>query len=143
MNPLELIYKAFCNPATGRYAWVGLCNAEVAYLNDFHWSLEIIASNDLLLLLEGSTVHLPRPKNVYATDMEILRENTIPFFTTTKGPITFVGKYNMHGERKTDIISCGWNMFAFTHKIPLSEVRDTDPYPRCFAELVMAGADNE
>ena len=88
-------------------------------------------------------MHLPRPKNVYATDMEISRENTIPFFATTKEPITFVGKYNTRDERKTDIISRRWNIFAFTHKIPLSEVKDTDPFPHCFAELVMAGADNE
>ena len=143
LNPLELIYKTFCNPATGQYAWIGLDNAKVAYLNDFRWSSEIIAWNDLLLLLEGSTVHLPRPINVYATDMEISRENTIPFFAKTKEPITFVGKYNTCDERETDIMSRRWNMFAFTHKIPLSEVKDTDPYPRCFAELVMAGADNE
>ena len=135
LNLFELIYKTFCNPAAGRYACVGLSICR--------WSSEIIAWNDLLLLLEGSTAHLPRPKNVYATNMEILRENTIPFFATTKEPITFVGKYNTRDERETDMMSCRWNMFAFTHKISLSEVKDTDPYPRCFAELVMAGADNE
>ena len=73
LNPLKLIYKTFCNPATGRYAWVGLDNAEVAYLNDFRWSSEIIAWNDLLLLLGSLTVHLPRPNNVYATEMETSR----------------------------------------------------------------------
>ena len=143
LNPLELIYKTFCNPATGLYPWIGLDNAEVAYLNDFRWSSEIIAWNDLLLLLEGSTEHLPRPKNVYATDMETSRENTIPFFATTKEPIIFVGKYNTHDERETDMVSCHWNMFAFKHKIPLSEVKDTDLLPHCFAKLVMAGANNE
>ena len=75
--------------------------------------------------------------------METLRENTIPFFATTKEPITFDGKYNTRDERETDMMSCRWNMFVFTHKISLIEVKDTDPYPRCFAELVMAGADNE
>ena len=143
LNPLELIYKTFCNPATSRYAWVGLDNAEGAYFNGFRWSSEIIAWNDQLLLLGSSTVHLPRPNNVYATDMETSRENTIPFFATTKKPITFVGKYNTHDERETDMMSCHWNMFAFTHKIPLSEVKDTDPCPHCFVELVMAGVDNE
>lgn len=28
LNPLELIYKAFVNPATGRYAWIGLDECE-------------------------------------------------------------------------------------------------------------------
>ena len=91
--------------------------------------LDFIAWNDLLLLLEDSTVHLPRPKNIYAIDMEISRENTILFFATTKKTITFVGKYNTHDERETDMMSCRWNMFAFTHKIPLSEVKDTDTSP--------------
>ena len=131
LNPLELIYKTFCNLATDRYAWVGRDNAEVAYLNGFCWSSEIIAWNDLPLLLEGSTVHLPRPKNVYVTDMEISKENTIPFFATAKEPLTFVGKYNTREERETDMMSCRWNMFAFTHKIPLGEVKDTDPFLFC------------
>ena len=53
LNPLELIFKTFANPATGKYAWVGVDECEVAYLNDFRWSPELIAWNDLLLLLEG------------------------------------------------------------------------------------------
>jgi len=35
LNPLELIFKCFVNPATGRYAWIGLDECVVAYLNDF------------------------------------------------------------------------------------------------------------
>ena len=34
LNSLELIYKTFVNPATLRYAWIGLDECEVAYLND-------------------------------------------------------------------------------------------------------------
>ena len=86
------MFNAFVNPATGRYAWVGLDECEVAYLNDFRWSQEIIAWKDFLLLLEGQTVHFPRPKNQYATDMCINRTNTIPFFGTSKGPIEYTGK---------------------------------------------------
>ena len=59
----------FCNPAKGKYAWVGLNECGVAYLNDFRWPAELILWNDfLLLLLEGQTVHLPRPKNQFHTD---------------------------------------------------------------------------
>ena len=43
--------------------WVGLDECEVAYINDFRWSTEIIAWIDFLLLLEGQKVHLPQPKN--------------------------------------------------------------------------------
>ena len=42
LNPFELIYKTFINPATAKYAWTGLDECEVAYLNDFRWSPELI-----------------------------------------------------------------------------------------------------
>ena len=38
----ELMYKTFINPATAKYAWTGLDECEVAYLNDFRWSPELI-----------------------------------------------------------------------------------------------------
>ena len=62
LNPIEIIYKTFANPATGKYAWLGLDESEVAYLNDFRWSSELIAWNDLLFLLEGkqSTFHVQK-----------------------------------------------------------------------------------
>ena len=68
LNPVELIFNCFVNPASGKYAWVGLDECELAYLNDFRWSAELIAWNEFLLLLEGQTGHLPRPKNQFATD---------------------------------------------------------------------------
>ena len=98
LNPIELMFHAFVNPASGRYAWVGLDECEVAYLNDFRWTSESIAWSDFLLLLEGQTVHLPRPKNQFATDMRIDRENTIPFFATSKAQIEFVGRYGVRGR---------------------------------------------
>ena len=67
------MFKAFVNPATGRYFWVGPDECEVVYLNDFRWSTEIIAWSDCLLVVK--TVHLTRPKNQYATDMYIKLKN--------------------------------------------------------------------
>ena len=65
LSPLKVIYKAFCNPATGSFAWIGAEDAEIIYLNDFRWHPKIISWADLLLALEGDTVHLPAPKNLY------------------------------------------------------------------------------
>ena len=42
LNPLETL-KAFVNPATDKYAWIGLDGCEVAYVNNFRLSLEIFA----------------------------------------------------------------------------------------------------
>ena len=141
LNPLEVIFRTFMNPATGRYAWVGLDECEVAFLNDFRWSSECINWSDFLLLLEGQTVHLPRPKNQFCTDLEIHRENTIPFFATSKSPIIFEGKYNQTDQRETDMMASRWNTFEFTYQISISEVRQLDPCPSCFAKLVLTGAD--
>ena len=141
LNPLELIYKTFINPATGKYAWIGLDEYEVAYLNDFRWSPELIDWSDFLLLLEGQTVHLPRPKNAFATDLCIPKENTIPIFATSKGPIEFLGKYNSRDERENDMMSSRWNTFKLSFQIPLSECKDIPACARCFSNLVMSGSD--
>ena len=34
LSPLKVIYKAFCNPATGSFAWIGAEDAEIIYLSD-------------------------------------------------------------------------------------------------------------
>ena len=36
LNPLELIFNAFVNPATTKYSWTNLENKEVAFVNDGH-----------------------------------------------------------------------------------------------------------
>ena len=137
LNPLEMIYKAFVNPANARYAWIGLEECEVAFLNDFRWTPEIIAWSDFLLLLEGQTVHLPRPKNQFSSDMEIDRKNTIPFFATSKGPIDYIGKYNVRDERESDMMASRWHMFTFHQQI--ARPKAIEPCTRCFSELVLEG----
>ena len=69
LNPLKVIYRNFCNPATGTFALVGVENAECILLNDFRWSAQIIPWHDLLLMLEGNVVNLPAPKIHYSTDI--------------------------------------------------------------------------
>ena len=139
LNPLELIFKCFMNPAAGKYAWVGLDQCEVAYLNDFRWSEELIKWNDFLLLLEGQTVHLPRPKNQFATDLEIERENTIPFFSTSKSPVEFIGRYNSRDDRETEMMNSRWRIFKLTKQI--MEIKDIPPCPHCFSVMVTRGMD--
>lgn len=137
LNPLELIYKTFVNPANARYAWVDMEGCEVAYLNDFRWSREIIEWSDFLLLLEGQTVHLPRPKNQFSSALLVPRDNTIPFFATSKGPIEFIGKFNVRDDRESDMMASRWHKFSFHHQIDNPKV--LEPCPRCFAVLAMEG----
>ena len=66
LNPLNVVYKTFSNPASTSFAWIGVENCEILFLNDFRWSSQILAWHDMLLLLEGQTVHLPALKSHYA-----------------------------------------------------------------------------
>lgn len=138
LNPLELIFKTFINPANTKYAWIGLEDSEVAYLNDFRWNREMIEWSDFLLLLEGQTVHLPRPKNQYATDLAIDRKHSIPFFATSKSAIQYAGKFNAPDEKESDMMASRWQMFSFTFQI--QNPRDLGECPRCFAELILTGS---
>ena len=59
----------FSNPADNKYSWLDVENAEAIFLNDFRWSPDSIAWKELLLLLEGQTVHLPTLKECVPTGM--------------------------------------------------------------------------
>ena len=108
LDPLELIFNGFVNPATSKYAWTNFQDKEVAFLNDFRWSPECIAWSDFLLLLEGQNVNLPRPKNQFATDLLTDRSNNLAIFATSKTPIKYVGKFHLQVERETDMIASRW-----------------------------------
>ena len=91
LEPLEQIFNCFTNPGEGKYAWIRLDEAELAYIR--HFSKEFIAWQELLNLLEGAPCKLSGPKNVFATDLHIPHLNTIPIFATGVCPIEYVGAY--------------------------------------------------
>ena len=141
IGPVRTYFNGFFNPATTKYSWTNLENLrKVAFLNDFRWSPESIAWGDLLLL-EGQTVNLPRPKNQFARDLLIDRSNTLAIFATIKGPIKYVGNFSFQDDRETDMMASRWEMFSFFHEI--EQPRVIKPCPRCFTEFVLLGADPE
>ena len=87
------------------HAWVGLDECEIVYLNNFRKSQVLIVWNDFLLLLEDQTIHLPRLKNVCATDLVITRDNTLSIFATEKALIEYIGRYNTRDERESDTMA--------------------------------------
>ena len=141
LNRIEIMIKAFVNLANGRYSSVGLDECKVAYLNNFRRIIEIIAWSYFLLLLEGLTVHLPQPKNQYATDMCIQRENTIPYFATSREPIELIGKYNIRDERESIMMSPRWHTLNVTHQIENAKI--IDPCTGSFSQLVLVGAEED
>ena len=73
LKPLKLIfsYSIFENPTNYNYALAGSEKARVFLLNDFRWSKEMIPWHDMVVLLEGETVKLPVPINIYSEGIVI------------------------------------------------------------------------
>ena len=135
LNPLNSVFKSFCNPATTTFAWVGAESAEVIFLNDFRWCPQIIPWHDLLLLLEGQKVHLPAPKTHFSQDVEFSRDT--PIFCTSKEEFTFV-RGGMLDQRETEMMRVRWKVFSFHAQIPEEEQQCVSPCPRCFAALIFS-----
>ncbi len=89
LRPLQTMFNTFSNPANDKYAFVGVADADIIFLNDFRWDREMIPWRDLLLLLEGQPVHFPTPKNHYKDDICLTRDT--PIFATGKAVTTFKG----------------------------------------------------
>ena len=133
LNSLNSIFNTFSNPATTSFAWVGAQDCEVIFLNDFRWSEKIIPWRDLLLLLEGQTVHLPAPKSHYAVD--IVFERDVPIFCTGKDEHVYICG-GVADSRETEMMQVRWKVVSFNAQIPSTEQVDILPCPRCFAELI-------
>ena len=135
LAPIEMIYDTFSNPGTCKYAFVGCEGKEVFFLNDLRWNQDMIAWQELLNLLEGATVRLPAPKNIYAQDIVISTD--VPIFATSIDEVTFAGRSNnVSGEN--EMMRSRWRHFKFHYKIPAEERVSMAPCGRCFAELVMS-----
>ncbi|KXJ07843.1 hypothetical protein AC249_AIPGENE8158 [Exaiptasia diaphana] len=134
LSPLTLIYDTFNNPATATFAWVGVENSEVIFLNDFRWSPQIIPWHNLLLLLEGQLVRFPAPKTHYAKD--IVFDSDAPIFCTANEELSYV-RGGVLDRVETDMMTVRWRSFKFFYQIPEEEQVTTTPCPRCFAEFIL------
>ena len=102
----------FENPPNEKCAWVGSEKAKVFLLNDFRWSEDLIPWHDMLLLLEGETIKLAAPKNIYIEDIVISTDAAI--FATSKSPIKRIGSYNASNDR---VMSFAINFLPKSRKI--------------------------
>ena len=140
LAPLKVIYKTFCNPATGSFAWLGAEDAEVIFLNDFRWHPKIIAWADFLQALEGDTVHLPTPKNVCSRDLELNKDT--PFFATSDAPLVLI-KAEAIDSTNTRMMNVRWRFCHFWNQIPPEEQQELIPCGRCFAKFILDNARND
>ena len=65
LRPLKKMYNSFTNPSSGTYAFVGIINKEVAFLNDLRYNTLMLPWQDFLNVLEGMEVHISTPKTHY------------------------------------------------------------------------------
>ena len=140
LSPLKVIYKTFCNPATGSFAWLGAEDAELIFLNDFRWHPKIIAWADFLQALEGDTVHLPAPKNVCSRDLELNKDT--PFFATSDAPLVLIKGGSMDNTN-TQMMNVRWKFFHFWSQIPAEEQHELVPCGHCFAKFILDHARNQ
>lgn len=134
LNPLNSIYHTFCNPASTTFAWVGAEQAECIFLNDFRWSQQIIPWHDLLLMLEGQTVHLPAPKSYFAKDLVFERDT--PIFCTGKRTLVYI-KHGVIDERECEMMAVRWRVFHFNNQISEEDKREIPVCKKCFARFIL------
>ena len=111
--------------ATCSYAWLGVEDKEVIFLNCFRWYPIILPWSDMLLLLESHVVHFAAPKTKYNQDIEFSKETLI--FVTAKAPISFE-KASMIDNRQTEMMTVRWRIFAFRH---LFDIHYQKTVPSC------------
>ena len=133
-NSLGTIFNTFVNPASTSFAWVGAENSEIIFLNDFRWSPQLIPWQNMLLLLEGQTIHFSAPKTHHAQD--ILFDKDTPIFCTSESEIVSL-RGGVLDDRETEIMAVRWRVFGLHHQIPESEQRNIPPCGRCFAKLIL------
>ena len=89
---------------------------------------------DLLKLLEGDQIHIAAPKSHYAKDL-VLDKNT-PIFATSISRIRSYtnGKIN---EAETEMMEVRWKVFSFYSQLQPHEIKELQPWAKCFANLVV------
>ena len=96
----------FENPANDNYAWVWSEKAKVFLLNGIWWSKDLIPWHDMLLLLEGETVNLPAPNNIYSENIVISTD--VAILAASKSPIKHIGSYNGSDDREKEMMAARW-----------------------------------
>lgn len=137
LQPLDVLFDCFLNPAADKYAWVGVNDKECILMQDFEFTEKLITWKSFLLLLEGAKLHLPAPKNQQAKDEFFVTD--IPVFATSGVKIEKVDRANRLDIMATDMMDSRWKYITFTHIFSKHEQVVTPPCGVCFAKLVLTG----
>lgn len=144
LMPLTLIYNCFWQPSAGSYNWVAAPGRELIFLNDIRYDEDgdkkVMAWRQFLNLLEGCTVNIARPSNLFSEDYE-WKDRKAPIFATAEYPISrVVAGRVIAGE--TQQMNQRWVFVKFHHQYLGEDVNyDLEACPRCFAEFVLMTED--
>jgi hypothetical protein len=136
LAPLELVYgdRCFVSPANTRFSWEGIEDADVALLQDFRHTPDLIDWSTLLRLLEGTTVKLPRPRNHFRTDLLIPSSNKVAIFATSKDEL--VPAFGAD-ELEIEMMSTRWCTFRLGYRLSEEEAVVCEPCASCFSKFIL------
>ena len=139
LEPLQAIFKkTFSSPASSQFGWLGVEEAQIIYLNDFRWvPLHLKGGNiawaAMLRLLEGGEAKLPAPMNSCSEHIVLTKENDVPVFCTSRGPLVFYNQFEAETQtprhaQENRMMSTRWKTFELTH---VFEEEDKIECPEC------------
>ena len=121
--------------ATGSFAWMGVEDAEIIFLNDFRWNPIIAAWADFLQASEGDIGYFPRPKTFCKQDVQLT--NDTPFLETADGSLVPALEGTAIDRANPNMMDVRWRMFDFWHQIPQAEQQKLISCEHCFAKFIL------
>ena len=136
LEPLTEVFeeRCFTSPANTRFSWCGIENADVALLQDFRYSPELIDWATLLRLLEGTTVKLPLPRNYFKNDLVLPSSNKISIFATSKDEI--LPPY-LDDELELEMMRNRWKTYKLSYRFSEEESIECQPCGPCFSKFFL------
>ena len=134
LDCLQVSNKTLVSPATCSYAWLGMEETEVIFLNDFYYTPAILLgmTRSCCWKVTSSTLLCPQ---LHMLKTSKLQCNT-PVYATLK-PFIVVIKGTIIDERETEMMDVGWRKYHFFHQIPISSQTTVTPCGFCFARFLL------
>ena len=114
-------------------------DVEIIFHNDFRWHPKIVAWSDMLLALEGDTVHLPASKHLSSHEVKLQRGTY--FLATSDASIVLV-KEGSTDHTNTRIMNVKWRFFHLWRQIPVDEKQELVPCGHFFARFILENTAN-
>ena len=141
LRPLEVVFRALSNPAGNSFAFGDILEKDIILLDDFRYTAKGIRWADLLLLLDGATVHFSLPRTHYAKDVELPPSNTIPVFATGKSLPAPRNSDGSVDEIEAEMMRWRFKIFVLSRTIAENEVVECSPCAKCFCDFLDRNAE--